>query len=148
MVHNVLAGASARVIVCGTALALELHSRRASAVGKVSVGYGVVDSVAAGHHLRAWSQASASQYLMNFIINSDVGGAGHAIGDLDISDVPGLFPCAYGLCVLPCTRAWCGNASVARSTVYVDEELTLCSGFVGRCATQAAPVSWPCTWSC
>ncbi len=140
VVHSVLARASARVIVCGTALALELHSRRASAVGKVSVGYGVVDSVAAGHHLRAWSQASASQYLKNFIIPRD-GGAGHAAGDLDISDVPGLFPCACGLrtCVCACV---CCVASVAttcqgclfcfplQSAVDVDKGLVLC---FGRC---------------
>jgi hypothetical protein len=105
-VCNALAETCARVIVCGTAMTLGLHSWLASAVGKVPVGEGM-GPAALGHHLRAWSRASASQYLSNFIIRSDVGGAGDAGGvgrfgdaagpisaDLDITDVPGLFPCA------------------------------------------------------
>ncbi len=95
VVCNVLAGASARVIVCGTAMTLGLHPWLASAVGKIAVGERL-EPAALGHHLRAWSQASASMYLKNFIV-STVAGSAEGVGDLDITDVPGLFPCALGL---------------------------------------------------
>ena len=155
-VCNVLAGASAQVIVCGTAMTVGLHSLLASAVGKAPVGYGVVDSVTVGHHLRAWSQASASQYLKNFIIPRE-GGARHAAGDLDISDVPGLFPCACGLrtCVLRCVASVAATSCfLLQSAVDVDKGLVLCVlgvvcfTCVPCIATQAAPVSWRCTCSC
>jgi hypothetical protein len=60
-----------------------LHSWLAPAVGKVPVG-GMMKSASLGHHLRAWSWRSASNYLRNFIVWPS----------LDISDVPGLLPCA------------------------------------------------------
>ena len=95
VVCNVLAGvSSARIILCGTAMTLGLHSWPASAVGRNSTG-ARCEPAALGSHLLAWNQASASQDLQHFIARRGPKGAdAGAADDLDISDVADLFPCA------------------------------------------------------
>lgn len=105
IVCNILATAGARVVVCGTAISLGLHSWLASGVGKIPVGRD--RSVAAlGGMLRAWDKETALKFLTSFIAlpgggpaaGGGLGGIAPTpstgLGDLDISDIPGLFPCA------------------------------------------------------
>ncbi len=124
VVYNVLIEAGARVIVCGTALTIGLEPskfkflsapRQAQTVGKVPTSIGddalrLPESsalAALGDYLRAWTPSQASHFLRSFLQvypQTEAGlGSGGACGtsagslclsDLDISDFPGLFPCA------------------------------------------------------
>ena len=122
VVSNVLIEAGARVIVCGTALTIGLEPskfkflsapRQAQTVGKVPTSIGddalrlPESSAALGDYLRAWTPSQASHFLRSFLqVYPQAGpGSGGAVGasssagslclsDLDISDIPGLFPCA------------------------------------------------------
>lgn len=103
-VCNTIVLVGARVIVCGTAMTIGLHSWLASAVGKIPTGAALeaLEPVALGDHLRAWSKANALQFLRSFVAVDDTVGAGDAgvscttdTSVLDIIDVPGLFPCEW-----------------------------------------------------